>query len=88
MDVIYIYATKWCKREKASNKSVLDDWKQSIKDIVTKKIARFSKRTFVQTSTILEDDNVINYKNNLSWYLLTKLVTTLLLCAKNIIFKP
>ncbi len=50
MDANDIYATKWCKREKASCESVLYDWKQSIKDTVTKKIARFSKRTYAQPS--------------------------------------
>ncbi len=60
MDAIGIYDTKWCKREKASSESVLDDWKQPIKDIVTKKIARFSKHTYAQPSKIL-DDHVINY---------------------------
>ncbi len=61
MDAIDIYATKWCKRENASSESVLDDWKQSIKYIVTKKIARFSKHTYSQPSKSLEDDHVINY---------------------------
>ncbi len=56
-----IYATKWCKRENASSESVLDDWKQSIKDIVTKIIARFSKHSCAQPSKILEDDHVIYY---------------------------
>ncbi len=43
MDAIDTYATKWCKREKASSELVL--LKESIKDIVTKKLARFSKCT-------------------------------------------
>ncbi len=92
MDAIDIYSTKWCKREKASSESVLDNWKQSIKDIVTTKIARFSKCTYAQPSKILEDDNVINYLHEFQKQFVMvpadKASNNIIIVCKNIIFKP
>jgi len=54
------YANKWCKLEKADS-CALDEWLNSIKDIVNSKIKRLSKRPYIQPHKILEDTSVQQY---------------------------
>ncbi len=87
-----MHVTKWCTTEKTSSESVIDDWKQSIKDIVTKKIARFSKHTYSQPSKFMEDDHVINYLHQFQkqFYMVPvyKASNNIIIVCQNIIFKP
>ena len=59
-DALDKYAKRWCNREHAEN-DCLNEWVKEIKNIVNKKIQKFSKRTFATPKKVLDDPDVKLY---------------------------